>query len=72
MSKYNKLWKQQKEKNKQQEISSSYSDGGNSALKVIGWIIKILGLLFLLIISIYLGLLLMLLGLLFFLVGKIV
>ncbi len=45
-------------------------EGGNGALKAIGWIFIILGIILLLLVSILVGILLMLLGLLFFVVGK--
>lgn len=45
-------------------------EGGNGALKAIGWIFIIIGIIFLFIVSIIVGILLMLLGLLFFVVGK--
>ena len=45
-------------------------EGGNGALKAIGWIFIILGIIFLFVVSIIVGILLMLLGLLFFVVGK--
>jgi hypothetical protein len=45
-------------------------EGGNGALKAIGWIFIILGIIFLFFVSIIVGILLMLLGLLFFVVGK--
>lgn len=48
----------------------SDDEGGNGALKAIGWIFIILGIILLLFISILVGILLMLLGLLFFVVGK--
>lgn len=45
-------------------------EGGNGALKVIGWIFIIMGIILLIFVSILVGILLMLLGLLFFVVGK--
>ncbi|MFM6946361.1 MAG: hypothetical protein ACKOWX_07485 [Flavobacteriales bacterium] len=48
----------------------SDDEGGNGALKAIGWVFIILGIILLLFISILVGILLMLLGLLFFVVGK--
>ncbi|MDA3911013.1 MAG: hypothetical protein PF448_06630 [Bacteroidales bacterium] len=45
--------------------NTNISDDGNSALKVIGWVLIILGILILLVASILVGILLMLLGLVF-------
>jgi hypothetical protein len=45
-------------------------EGGNGALKAIGWLFIIIGILCLFVVSIIVGTLLMLLGLLFFVVGK--
>lgn len=50
--------------------TSADDEGGNGALKAIGWIFIILGIVLLIFVSILIGILLMLLGLLFFVVGK--
>lgn len=60
-------------KNKLKELkanSSSGDDGGNGALRAIGWVVLILGLLILLFASIIGGALLMLLGLVFVIAGR--
>lgn len=56
--------------NKKIKSYESNEDGGNKALRVIGWVVLIIGFLFLLLISILIGALLMLLGLIFILAGK--
>lgn len=50
--------------------TSADDEGGNGALKAIGWIFIILGIVLLIFVNILIGILLMLLGLLFFVVGK--